>query len=224
LGKWKVEIEEEHYHLTSRFKEEESSVQFQFFREGVEDEPLLDLTLPAETEEEGELLRKQLLINFFREIRFNYQFDWEEFQERFLEEVEGLQSELKNEKELLEQIEQIIHTYLKSSDDSVKGVALLRVSKLGDKVRVTSFFSNNFQIEKEELERIGKFIIFSNNKATPIKGAPLLTVVEIGELFYFYSPLTGRVGVMLITINSRLGIFLKAIESIKSQMKPLFEQ
>lgn len=220
IKEWKIEIEEKKLTLFQQIQGKK--VEFQLKEEG-ETSPIFSLKIPVEGEEEGELLRKELLIQFFKKVRFNPQIEWEKFKEEFLGMLPQLQQQYRLDLEIIHRLEEEVKNYLKNSDDLVKGIGIVKEEK-GKQIKIISLLENNFSIEENEVEQIIQFILFSNRKVTPIKGKPCLTIVEIGDLFYFFKKVGTRWGIVLITLNSRLGIFLKGIESIQSRLTNLLQR
>ncbi|MEO1942379.1 MAG: hypothetical protein ABGW77_05745, partial [Campylobacterales bacterium] len=116
---WKIEIEGERFLLEERGEE---LIQFRFFRDlNVKKVEMVALEVPEPpSPEKVDFYRERLLSLFFREIRFQYDFEevFKRFRKLFEERLEELKEEYNRYIHTEEELKELLLQELRENDDN----------------------------------------------------------------------------------------------------------
>ena len=222
MVKWKILVEGEKFLLQGELGKRD--IRFTFFHDLlIKQVKKAEFRVPDTPDREKmEFYKRKLLSLFFSSIRFNYEnLDgvFKNLYPQFKKEFPKWQRELAKYFYVEEQLKKFLQHRLEENDDNL--VAFMIVKRWG----VTSMLNrkDGEQLDREEVRRILKFLRVVYRLGKEIKKRIKVEVVEIGEKFYFYAPVNNSMGILMVTNNTRLGIYIKSIEAIIAQFKEQYQ-
>lgn len=208
---WKIEIEGERFVLEEGGAE---VIQFRFLRDlNVKKVEMVAIEVPENpSPEKVDFYRERLLSLFFREVRFKYNFEevFSNLQQLFQNRLEELKEEYNRYIHTEEELKELLLQELRENDDNMVGFGIVKRWE----IREVLEREEKGGLDRKWLQRVVNFLKLVYQVGERFKGALQTEVVEIEENFYFYSPINNRIGILMVTQGSRLGIYLKTMEKI----------
>jgi len=220
--KWKILVEGEKFCLQGELGKRD--IRFTFFHDLlIKQVKKAEFRVPdTPSREKMEFYKRKLLSLFFSSIRFNYDdLDgvFKNLYPKFKKEFPKWQKELARHFYVEEQLKKFLQHRLEENDDNL--LAFMIIKRWG----VSSILSrkDGEQIDREEIKKILKFLRTIFRLGKEIKKHITVEVAEIGDRFYFYAPVDQSVGILMVTNNNRLGIYIKSMEGIIAQFREQYK-